>query len=84
MHLIIFKRPPYTGVQLATFQEWIKVACDGEPFINIQKLSEFNVWLKVDVMSSFLKVAIMSASQVRKVKQLNTKQLAEIQFDYGF
>jgi len=35
-------------------------------------------------MSSFLKVAIVSASQVRKVKQLNTKQLAEIQFDYAF
>jgi len=35
-------------------------------------------------MSSFPKVAIVSASQVRKVKQLNTNQLAEIQFDYGF
>ena len=43
-----------------------------------------SVLWKDDVMSSFLKVAIMSASQDRKVKQLNTKQLAEIQFDYAF
>ena len=35
-------------------------------------------------MSSFLKVAIVSASQVTKVKQLNTNQLDEIQFDYAF
>lgn len=35
-------------------------------------------------MSNFLEVAIVSTNQVTKVKQLNTKQLAKIQFDYGF
>ena len=32
--------------------------------------------LEVDVMSSILNVGIVSATQVRKVKQLNTRQLA--------
>ncbi|QDT45802.1 hypothetical protein Pan241w_59300 [Gimesia alba] len=43
-----------------------------------------NVGIRVDVMSNFLEVAIVSTNQVTKVKQLNTKQLAKIQFDYGF
>tara|TARA_R110002095_G_scaffold215335_1_gene209206 strand:+ start:44975 stop:45175 length:201 start_codon:yes stop_codon:yes gene_type:complete len=46
--------------------------------------SVLNEGTGVDVMSNFLEVAIVSTNQVTKVKQLNTKQLAEIQFDYGF
>ena len=35
-------------------------------------------------MQGSLKIAIVPASQVRKVKQLNDKRLAEFQFDSAF